>query len=57
MAEKEEEENLLASPQEHAFMCEKHYLMPIDIICEDCGDFICFACVKEYHTDHYWQTI
>lgn len=57
MAEKEEEENLLATPQEHALMCEKHYLMPIDITCEDCEDFICSACAKENHKEHNWQTI
>ena len=38
-------------------MCEKHYLMPIDVTCEDCEEFICSTCVKESHKDHNWQTI
>ena len=56
MAEKKEEYPL-GTPQEHALICEKHNSMPIDIICEDCEDFICSKCVKEDHMDHEWDTI
>ena len=56
MAEKEEGYPL-GTPQEHALVCEKHNSMPIDIICEDCEDFICSKCVKEDHKDHNWDTI
>ena len=56
MAEKKEEYPL-GTPQEHALICEKHNSMPIDIICEDCEDFICSKCVKEDHKDHNWDTI
>ena len=38
-------------------MCEKHALMPIDVTCEDCEEFICSKCVKEDHKDHDWITI
>ena len=56
MAEKEEEYPL-GTPQEHALICEKHKLMPIDFICEDCEEFVCTKCVKEDHKDHNWDTI
>ena len=56
MAEKEKEYPF-GTPQEHALICEKHNSMPIDIICEDCEDFICSKCVKEDHKDHNWDTI
>ena len=52
-----EEEYPLGTPQEHALMCEKHALMPIDVTCEDCEEFICSKCVKEDHKDHDWITI
>nr|XP_022336255.1 uncharacterized protein LOC111132723 [Crassostrea virginica] len=52
-----EEEYPLETPQEHALMCEKHALMPIDVTCEDCEKFICSKCVKEDHKDHDWITI
>lgn len=51
------EEYPLDTPQEHVSMCEKHDLMPIEIICEDCDKFICSKCVKEDHKDHNWNTI
>ena len=51
------EEYILGTPQEHVSMCEKHHLMPIEIICEDCEEFICSKCVKEDHKDHNWNTI
>ena len=56
MAEKEEEYSL-ETPQEHALMCDKHDLMPIDMTCEDCEEFICSKCAKEDHKDHNWITI
>ena len=56
MAEKNKEYPF-GTPQEHALICEKHNSMPIDIICEDCEDFICSKCVKEDHKDHNWDTI
>ena len=52
-----EEEYPFGTPQEHVLMCEKHALMPIDITCEDCEEFICSKCVKEDHKDHDWITI
>ena len=54
---KREEERFSDTPQEHSLMCERHYLMPIDVTCEDCETFLCSTCVKEDHTDHNWQTI
>nr|XP_022336245.1 RING finger domain and kelch repeat-containing protein DDB_G0271372-like [Crassostrea virginica] len=51
------EEYPLDTPQEHVSMCEKHDLMPIEILCEDCDKFICSKCVKEDHKDHNWNTI
>nr|XP_022336251.1 uncharacterized protein LOC111132719 [Crassostrea virginica] len=56
MADKEEEYPL-GTPQEHALMCEKHALMPIDLTCEDCEEFICSKCAKKDHKDHDWDTI
>ena len=56
MAEKGEEYPL-ETQQEHALMCEKHDLMPVDIICEDCDKFICSKCVKEDHKEHCWDTL
>ncbi|XP_078336959.1 uncharacterized protein LOC111132501 [Crassostrea virginica] len=56
MADKEEEFPL-GTPQEHALICEKHDLMPIDVTCEDCEEFICSKCAKEDHKDHDWDTI
>ena len=47
----------LGSPQEHLSMCEKHDLMPIEILCEDYEEFICSKCVKKDHKDHNWNTI
>ena len=47
----------MGSPQVHTLMCEKHYGMSIDVICEDCEEFICSSCVKEGHKDHNWQKI
>ncbi|XP_062572148.1 uncharacterized protein LOC134234100 [Saccostrea cucullata] len=46
----------LGSPQEHIEMCETHDL-PIDVICEDCDEFICGKCAKTDHRDHEWSTI
>ena len=51
------QEYTLGTPQEHALMCEKHALMPIDVTCEDCEEFICSKCAKEDHKDHDWITI
>ena len=46
----------LGTSQEHALMYEKHALMPIDVTCEDCEEFICSKCAKEDHKDHDWIT-
>ncbi|XP_061170953.1 uncharacterized protein LOC133180441 [Saccostrea echinata] len=46
----------LGSPQEHIEMCKTHDL-PIDVICEDCDEFICGKCAKTDHRDHEWSTI
>ncbi|XP_078337085.1 uncharacterized protein LOC144626601 [Crassostrea virginica] len=51
------EEYPLGTPQEHALICEKHDLMPIDVTCEDCEEFICSKCAKDDHKDHNWDTI
>ena len=56
MASKEDEYPL-GTPQEHVLMCDKHKLMPIDVTCEDCEEFICSKCAKEDHKDHDWITI
>ncbi|XP_062611660.1 E3 ubiquitin-protein ligase TRIM39-like [Saccostrea cucullata] len=46
----------LGSPQEHIEMCKTHHL-PIDMMCEDCDEFICGKCAKTDHKDHEWYTI
>ncbi|XP_062572808.1 tripartite motif-containing protein 75-like [Saccostrea cucullata] len=46
----------LGSPQEHIVMCESHDI-PIDMICEDCDEFICARCAKTDHKDHDWKTL
>ncbi|XP_061177859.1 uncharacterized protein LOC133186642 [Saccostrea echinata] len=46
----------LGSPQEHIEMCKTHGL-PIDVICEDCDEFICNKCAKTDHRDHDWNTL
>ena len=51
------EEFPLGTRQEHALMCHKHELMPIDITCDDCEEFICSKCAKKNHKDHDWITI
>lgn len=48
--------NSLGSPKEHTPTCEKHN-MNIDMICEDCDEFICSWCAKFDHHDHDWNTI
>ncbi|XP_078312058.1 uncharacterized protein LOC111137468 [Crassostrea virginica] len=52
-----EKEYPLGTPQDIVLMCEKHALMPIDITCENCEEFICSKCAKEDHKDHDWITI
>nr|XP_022345330.1 uncharacterized protein LOC111137919 [Crassostrea virginica] len=50
---KGKEEYPLGTPQVHISLCEKHDLMPIDMMCEECYQFnICSQCVKEDHEDH-----
>ncbi|XP_062582640.1 uncharacterized protein LOC134244378 [Saccostrea cucullata] len=44
------------SPQEHIEMCKTHDL-PIDVICEDCDEFICGKCARTDHKEHEWSTI
>ncbi|XP_061178365.1 uncharacterized protein LOC133187006 [Saccostrea echinata] len=46
----------LGSPQEHIEMCNIHNL-PIDVICEECDEFICNKCAKTNHRDHNWNTL
>ena len=46
----------LGSPQEHYPMCEQH-TSPIDMVCEDCEEFICSNCAKTQHKEHNWSTI
>ncbi|XP_062572149.1 tripartite motif-containing protein 75-like [Saccostrea cucullata] len=46
----------LGSPQEHKEMCKTHNL-PIDVLCEDCDEFICGKCAKTDHKEHEWSTI
>ncbi|XP_062612413.1 tripartite motif-containing 13-like, partial [Saccostrea cucullata] len=46
----------LGSPQEHIEMCKTHDL-PIDVICEECDEFICGKCAKTVHKDHEWNTL
>ena len=52
-----EKEYPLGTPQDLVLMCEKHALMPIDITCENCEEFICSKCAKEDHKNHDWITI
>ncbi|XP_062620542.1 tripartite motif-containing protein 26-like [Saccostrea cucullata] len=56
MAENNPEEYPLGSPLVHIKMCESHELQ-IDIICEDCAEFICVTCAKTDHRDHDWNTL
>ncbi|XP_061178373.1 uncharacterized protein LOC133187014 [Saccostrea echinata] len=44
------------SPEEHIELCDHHNL-PVDVICEDCDEFIYGNCAKRYHRDHEWSTI
>ncbi|XP_061185024.1 uncharacterized protein LOC133193041 [Saccostrea echinata] len=46
----------LGSPQQHIDMCKTHAL-PMDLICEDCNEFICGQCAKIDHRDHDWKTL
>ncbi|XP_062611770.1 uncharacterized protein LOC134273599 [Saccostrea cucullata] len=46
----------LGSPLAPILMCESHNL-PIDVICEDCDEFICGECAKSNHRDHNWKTL
>ncbi|XP_062599037.1 uncharacterized protein LOC134260500 [Saccostrea cucullata] len=46
----------LGSPQEHIEMCKTHDL-PIDMLCEDCDEFICAKCAKTDHKEHDWNTL
>ncbi|XP_062570067.1 uncharacterized protein LOC134232128 [Saccostrea cucullata] len=46
----------LGSPQEHVEMCKTHELL-IDMMCEDCDEFICETCAKTDHRNHDWKTI
>ncbi|XP_062572810.1 uncharacterized protein LOC134234781 [Saccostrea cucullata] len=51
-----ENEYLLGSPLVHIETCQNHEL-PIDMICEDCDEFICVKCAKTDHKNHEWNTI
>ncbi|XP_062609424.1 uncharacterized protein LOC134271194 [Saccostrea cucullata] len=42
------------SPLVHVQNCEIHGL-PIDLICEECVEFICANCAR--HKDHEWKTL
>jgi hypothetical protein len=44
------------TPQEHIPTCDKHGEL-IDMVCEDCDEFICTDCAKTDHKDHNWVTI
>ncbi|XP_048729767.2 uncharacterized protein LOC125647119 [Ostrea edulis] len=44
------------SPQEHLPTCDKHTEL-IDMVCEDCDEFVCTDCVKTDHKDHNWVTL
>lgn len=46
----------LLSAQKHIPICEKHYLI-INMICDDCDEFICSRCAKTDHKEHDWKTI
>ncbi|XP_062613117.1 tripartite motif-containing protein 75-like [Saccostrea cucullata] len=50
------EENRHGSPLVHMEMCEFHDLR-INLICEDCDEFICAECAKTDHRDHNWKTL
>ncbi|XP_062615053.1 uncharacterized protein LOC134276785 [Saccostrea cucullata] len=56
MAESNSEKYSLGSPLAPIVMCETHEL-PIDMICEDCDEFICAKCAKTDHREHDWNTI
>ncbi|XP_061185001.1 uncharacterized protein LOC133193016 [Saccostrea echinata] len=56
MAESFSNEYPLGSPLAHIKMCVYHGLR-IDIICEDCDEFICSKCAKTDHRDHEWNTL
>ncbi|XP_062610545.1 uncharacterized protein LOC134272312 [Saccostrea cucullata] len=56
MAANTTQKHPLGSPQKHIEMCESHDL-PIDMICEDCDEYICGQCAKTNHRDHDWKTI
>ncbi|XP_062572774.1 uncharacterized protein LOC134234737 [Saccostrea cucullata] len=56
MADSNSEKHSLGSPLAPIVMCETHEL-PIDMICEDCDEFICAKCAKTNHRDHDWNTI
>ncbi|XP_062575307.1 uncharacterized protein LOC134237219 [Saccostrea cucullata] len=56
MAASDKQKYPLGSPQEHIKMCESHDLR-IDMICEDCDEFICSKCAKTDHRDHSCNTI
>ncbi|XP_062568794.1 tripartite motif-containing protein 75-like [Saccostrea cucullata] len=49
-------ESAIGTPQEHIPTCDKHSKR-IDILCEDCDEFICSKCVKTEHKDHNWDTL
>lgn len=38
---KAKKEHPLGTPQVHISMCKKHNLMPIEMMCEECEQFIC----------------
>ncbi|XP_062616449.1 uncharacterized protein LOC134278149 [Saccostrea cucullata] len=46
----------LGSPLVHIKKCEIHDFS-IDMICEDCDEFICANCAKTDHRDHDWKTL
>ncbi|XP_061185004.1 uncharacterized protein LOC133193020 [Saccostrea echinata] len=56
MAESNSEEYPLGAPLVDIKTCKSHEL-PIDIICEDCDEFICGDCAKTDHRDHNWKTL
>ncbi|XP_062569727.1 uncharacterized protein LOC134231778 [Saccostrea cucullata] len=56
MAETTNKKYPLGSPQEHIIMCEAHD-SPIDMVCEDCDEFICGDCANTDHKDHKWKTL
>ncbi|XP_062573387.1 uncharacterized protein LOC134235280, partial [Saccostrea cucullata] len=56
MADSDLEKSSLGSPLAPIVMCETHE-QPIDMVCEDCDEFICAKCAKTDHRDHDWNTI